>query len=173
MHPPHTIATANGHLDQKRQGLDSTSAETTLADTDTSPSAELPPPYIQNPDYEPPDPHTVYVKTTLASDTNHSDLTGRFPIISTSGNQYLLVSTMDGYIRLAPVLSVHNEPNNTGIPFLLSCLLSSLEESHSIPPFSLLKLILDYQLINIVRREILRSPSAILASNLQRLLCCQ
>ena len=97
-HPPHTIATAKGHLDQHRQGLDST------ADTQTSHNAAHSPavtdPHSPN--------HTVYVKTVLASDTSHSDLTGRFPVLSTTGNQYLFISTMDGYIHAEPMASRHH-----------------------------------------------------------------
>ena len=43
----------------------------------------------------------------IASDTSHSDLTGRFPIASITGNQYLFISTMDGYIHAEPMTSCH------------------------------------------------------------------
>ena len=67
LHPPQLIAKAKGHLDQHRQGLDST------ADHPSSPPVASPPDPVDS-------PQTVYVKTILASDTFHSDLTGRFPI---------------------------------------------------------------------------------------------
>ena len=89
LHPPQSIATAKGHLNQHRQGLEST------ADHPSSPLVASPPDPVDS-------PHTVYVKTILASDTSHSDLTGRFPIQSTSGQQYLFISTMDGYIHAEP-----------------------------------------------------------------------
>ena len=95
-HPPHTMATAKGHLDQHRQGLDST--DVTQTSITSAPSPELP--FLPN--------HTVYVKTVLASDTSHSDLTGRFPVLSTTGNQYLFISTMDGYIHAEPMASRHH-----------------------------------------------------------------
>ena len=95
LHPLQSIATAKGHLDQHRQGLDST------ADHPSSPPVATPPDPVDS-------PHTVYVKTILASDTSHSDLTGRFPIQSTSGQQYLFISTMDGYIHAEPMTSRHH-----------------------------------------------------------------
>ena len=58
-HPPHTIATAKGHLDQHRQGLDST--DVTQTSITSTPSPKLP--LLPN--------HKVYVKTVLASDTSH------------------------------------------------------------------------------------------------------
>ena len=94
-HPPNTIPTAKGHLDQHRQGIDST----TNSDIDTSAT------HVPASSYE---SHTVYVKTVLASDTSHSDLTGRFPIASITGNQYLFISTMDGYIHAEPMTSRHH-----------------------------------------------------------------
>ena len=87
------IATAEGHLDRIRQRLDSTSQDI-LPSNDSIPTSF-------------PKRHTVYVKTVPISDTAHSDLTGRFPVPSITGNQYLLISTMDGYI-LAKPLSTHH-----------------------------------------------------------------
>ena len=94
-HPPNTIPTAKGHLDQHRQGIDST----TNSDIDTSAT------HVPASSHE---SHTVYVKIILASDTSHSDLTGRFPIASITGNQYLFISTMDGYIHAEPMTSRHH-----------------------------------------------------------------
>ena len=91
-HPPHTIATAKGHLDQLRQGIDSTSLEPSHS-PDTTPSS--------------PGTHVAYVKTVLISGTAHSDLTGRFPVPSDTGSQYLFLSTMDGYIHAEPLPTRH------------------------------------------------------------------
>ena len=97
-HPPHTIPTAKGHLDQHRQGIDSTTDDAINTSTTHAP--------VSSPnDHE---SHTVYVKTILASDTNHSDLTGRFPVVSLTGNQYLFISTMDGYIHSESMTSRHH-----------------------------------------------------------------
>ena len=83
-HPPHSIAAAKGHLDQHRQGLDST------AEHPSSPPVASPPDPVES-------PHTVYVKRVLASGTSHSDLTERcFPIQSTTRQQCLFISTIDG-----------------------------------------------------------------------------
>ena len=96
-HPPHTLATAKGHLDQHRQGLDSTddashTSHTTIKSDHASDDVS----------------HTVYVKTVLASDTTHSDLTGRLPIPSITGQQYIFISTMDGYIHAETMASRHH-----------------------------------------------------------------
>ena len=91
-HPPHTIATAKGHLDQHRQGLNST-ADTPVS-VNSAPSPEVSNPPLPN--------HTVYVTIVLASDTSHSDLTGRFPVLSTTGNQYLFISQRMATFMLNP-----------------------------------------------------------------------
>ena len=59
-----TAATARGHLDQHRQGLDSTTT-----DTDPDQADETHPPLPRG---------TVFTKTVSLSQTAHSDLTGRF-----------------------------------------------------------------------------------------------
>ena len=97
-HTPNTEATAMGHLDRKRQGLDSTTSPVAsskplttittyeddindlsdLADTDT----------------------TVYTKLFHTADF---DLTGRFPVPSAGArNIYHLVSCFNGYIHVEP-----------------------------------------------------------------------
>ena len=38
----------------------------------------------------------------------HSDLTGKFPVTSFSGMQYIIVSLMDGYIHVEPMRSRHH-----------------------------------------------------------------
>ena len=88
-----TAATARGHLDQHRQGLDSTT-------TDTDPD--------QADGTHPPLPRgTVFTKTVSLSQTAHSDLTGRFPVKALSGSEYVFISVLDGYIHCEPIASRH------------------------------------------------------------------
>ena len=93
-HSRHTIAKAKGHLDQHRQGLHSTAD--TPASLNFAPSPEVSDRPLPN--------HTVYVKTVLVSD----NLTVRFPMLFTTGNQYLFISTINGYILAEPMASRHH-----------------------------------------------------------------
>lgn len=94
-HPPHSQATAQGHLDQGHQGQDSTEFST---ETNTAPDI-LDDPSQQLRSH-------VFIKC-ITTHTAHSDITGRFPIISRTGNQYPLVSP-DGYIHAQPMKSRHH-----------------------------------------------------------------
>jgi hypothetical protein len=89
-HPPNSIATALGHLDQTRQGQHST--------LPTSPVLISTDPLIN-------DTSSLFFKVIPISETNHSDLTGRLPIASRKGNQYLLISVYNGYIHMEPMVS--------------------------------------------------------------------
>ena len=71
-----TAATARGHLDQHRQGLDSTASDD-LDDNDT------------NTDPQPLSRRTAFTKVIPLSHTAHSDVTGRFPIKAASGAEYI------------------------------------------------------------------------------------
>ncbi len=87
-HPPSSIATAKGHLDQHRQGQHSTRQGNTTSRS------------------------TGHMRAGVLDTKNvplavHSDLTGKFPVASQAGNQYVLVSTMDGYIHVEPMASRH------------------------------------------------------------------
>lgn len=97
---PNSIATAFGHLDQTRQGQHSTRSPVVSA-----PSSDDD--YDSDSDSEPDKPivASVYVRIMSSSDCNHSDLTGRFPIKSARGNQYILVSVCDGYVHYEPMMS--------------------------------------------------------------------
>lgn len=76
-HPPHSIATAKGHLDQQRQGQRSTQVPLVMFDTDDcSNDTDTASPPTSSADTT---PH-AYTKVVLASQTLHSDLTGRFPV---------------------------------------------------------------------------------------------
>ena len=116
-HPPFTLATAQGHLNQHRQGLDSTSTSSSpllpslpvVASPPSSPSQSetalplpttlpLPPPTLA-------EANRVYIRRVQLPHTVSSDLTGRFPISSDTGSQYVLISEMDGYIHAEPMAS--------------------------------------------------------------------
>ena len=89
-----TAATARGHLDQHRQGQDSTSLDD-LDDSDT------------NTNQQPKQRRTAFTKVIPLSHTAHSDLTGRFPIKAASGAEYIFISVLDGYIHCEPMTSRH------------------------------------------------------------------
>ena len=89
-----TAATARGHLDQHRQGLDSTSLDDHPDDSDEADHPPLP-------------RGTVFTKTLSLSQTAHSDLTGRFPVKALSGAEYVFISVLDGYIHCEAIPSRH------------------------------------------------------------------
>ena len=99
-HPPMSIATAKGHLDQHRQGQRSTHTPIDMFEIeDTSDLDSINYSPVQS-------EHTVsqaYTRIILASSTLHSDLTGRFPVTSRTGAQYTFVSVLDGYIHVEPL----------------------------------------------------------------------
>ena len=98
--PPHTIATAKGHLNQLRQGLDSTK---TRSDSPTSDEDDIPqlPLTAESANH-------IYVKVVRLPNTVSSDLTSKFPVQADSGAQYVLISEMDGYIHADPLASRHH-----------------------------------------------------------------
>ena len=101
-HIPHTTATALGHLNQRRQGINSTKSLFPLPDTDDDDLPSIP--------TSPKDVRRVYVKIIRLPNTVSSDLTGRFPTPSDTGNQYILISEMDGYVHAEAMLSrTHTE----------------------------------------------------------------
>ena len=99
-HPPHTIATAKCHLNQLRQGLDSTKTDAVCPTTDNDDSPELP--------LTAESANHTYVKMVRPPHTVSSDLTGKFPVQADSGAQYILISEMDGYIHAEPLASRHH-----------------------------------------------------------------
>ena len=101
-HIPHTNATALGHLNQRRQGINSTKSLFPLPDTDDDDLPSIP--------TSTEDVRRVYVKIIRLPNTVSSDLTGRFPTLSDTGNQYILISEMDGYVHAEAMLSrTHTE----------------------------------------------------------------
>ncbi len=121
--PPVSMATAKGHLDLTRAGIQSTTkpqrrrrkknnrpTNTTTNGLQEGDDLDQSSP-TNNYDDEPPDPdsdHTVLLAVTQTSELAlHADLTGRFPITSRHGNSYILVSTLKGYIHMEPMPSRH------------------------------------------------------------------
>ena len=105
-YPPLSIATAQGHLDQHRQGQQSTKTPIQIFDSDDSSDSDSPPDNIL--DKPPVTQDQAYTQIVLISDTLHSDLTGRFPVISHTGAQYIFVSILDGYIHVETMKSRHH-----------------------------------------------------------------
>ena len=104
-HPPHTVPTALGHLDQTRQGQRSTNRFISLFSDEPNEDA----PY----DADSEQSNTGYVNHTythvyVLTDTMHSDLTGKFPVMSRLGMQYIFVSVLDGYIHVEPMRTRHH-----------------------------------------------------------------
>jgi hypothetical protein len=88
--PPVAIATAMGYLDQTRQGHRSTRRANiaTVIDEDDWGAEEM-------------DDEFLRCRVMPAKDLmNASDATGRFPMSTKSGWDYLLVSTLGGYVHL-------------------------------------------------------------------------
>ena len=94
---PNAVATHVGHLDRNRQGQRSTQRQE-LSSLPVDLNDELSPP---------PDEWAskAYIKLVTLDHTNHSDATGRFPVTSLRGNQYILVSVFNNYVHLEPMPS--------------------------------------------------------------------
>jgi hypothetical protein len=87
--PPTSLATAKGHLDLTRQGQHSTKRIRFAIDE---------PPAADEPLL--PDPALACFTCIQAiSDAIHSDATGRFPVPSRRGNNYILISVYAGYVH--------------------------------------------------------------------------
>jgi len=96
--PPNAVATAMGHLDHTRQGQHSTK------DLHSQGAPQLTDFEDKEP-YDPEEGRIVFVKIVPASDTLHSDASGRMPVPSRRGTQYLLVSYWNNYLHLEPMTS--------------------------------------------------------------------
>jgi len=115
---PITVATSLGHLDLKRQGLNSTKSAD-INDASNSNRSSVHVVNVPNPTSSKisavstrPNAHVdiksishqkILVK--IYETTNHSDATGRFPVTSFRNNRYILVSTFNGYIHLEPLVN--------------------------------------------------------------------
>ena len=103
-HKPHTMATAQGHLDLHRQGQHSTETSLHTFDIDDPLDNNVP----DSPNDAVVTPPHAYTQVILASQMLHSDLTGRFPVTSRNGTQYLFVSVLDGYIHVETMKTRHH-----------------------------------------------------------------
>ena len=96
---PNSVATAKGHLDQTRQRkkrLPPSSSASAISSISNLDDADLSEPSA--------DPN-VFVKLLPSHDIAHADATGRFPVASRRGNQYILVFTWKGYVHYEPMPS--------------------------------------------------------------------
>ena len=108
-HPLNTIATAKGHLNQRRQGLDSTKHTPLQTDTFIPEISVIEPPGNDPPTINPTQfSNYAYTKLISISPTLSADLTGKFAVAADSGAQYVLISEMDGYIHSEPMPSRHH-----------------------------------------------------------------
>ncbi len=103
-HPPASVATAKGHLDQARQGQDSTRVLETY-DATTGEWHHLS-------KTQSPRPSTIATRVVGAPPPTgriHSDLAGRFPTAAKSGAQYMLImySEEANYIHVECLRSRH------------------------------------------------------------------
>ena len=99
---PQTTSTALGHLDQIRQGQQSTRRFISLFQNDDDVLGPAPSSTENSID------NHAYMHVFLLTETMHSDLTGKFPITSFSGMQYIIISVLDGYIHAEPMKSRHH-----------------------------------------------------------------
>ena len=86
---PNSSAIARGHTDRKRQGLDSTQPKKHLLLFSRQDREDYD---LQNKD------DTMYVDLVDMTRTSHADLTGRFPVASRQGNEYIFICCYLGYI---------------------------------------------------------------------------
>ena len=108
LNPPHSIATAKGHLDRVRQGIGSTKpvppgipppslpflSDSLSPELDSLDCADPP----QSLEIDDEDEH-VFTKLVSSDEASHSDLTGKFPLTSRRGFSYILISVWRGYIH--------------------------------------------------------------------------
>ena len=117
-HRPNSLATALGHLDQKRQGLDSTTKTRSIVPN--IPVNSLPNPVALSPSnddcrdpmdpddedpYDPGRPPELYCKLVTAADI---DASGRFPVASARKHEYMLLSYFKGYVHVEPLHNRHH-----------------------------------------------------------------
>ena len=97
---PISFATAQGHLNQSRAGLNSTKSKPKFSFQ----SHVVTPPTIDPPgDSE--DQNCLAIKLLETSATAHADMTGRFPVPSTRKNNYVLVGVFNGIIHAVSLKS--------------------------------------------------------------------
>ena len=106
---PNSIATALGHLDQKRQGLDSTTAVSPPHPVSSPSSNDIAEPDVADPydpdGLDPYDPSQSPLLFCKLFNTADIDASGRFPVPSTRRNEYMLLSYFKGYVHVEPLSS--------------------------------------------------------------------
>jgi hypothetical protein len=109
--PPHSIATAKGHLNQTRQVKHKQQqraplirGRSTLAGVTPSPVGDHPIP-VADPTDDDPDLCIKMVDLAECREPVHADLTGCFPVDSSAGNKYVLVACWHNYIHFEPMPS--------------------------------------------------------------------
>ena len=90
--PPHSKATAMGHLNQIRQGLQSTKHVAYNSSNSDSP--------ISDEVFSQDDSNQFTLATVHITGTNFSDASGRLQVQSKHGNNYLFVSTYNNYVHI-------------------------------------------------------------------------
>ena len=100
--PPSTIQSALGHMDLTKSNLQSTKPKQTKPQHESSGKTHNPKIEEEEQDVSEEDAVFTQIINIPTDSTEHSDATGRFPIKSISGNNYVLVSTYKGYIHLLP-----------------------------------------------------------------------
>ena len=101
--PPHTTSTALGHLDQIRQGQHSTKRFVAVFPDTENVTMETAAPILDSSIN-----NHAYVQVFVLTETMHSDLTGKFPVTSFSGMQYIIISVLDGYVHVEAMKSRHH-----------------------------------------------------------------
>ena len=106
---PVAVATSQGHLNHLRQGLRSTKPPSTETETDTAPDTEEPSDTDNFPTTLHLPQHTLHAVTWSPQQRgrSHADMTGRFPVIASSGNSYYLIIFCEdaNYIHVEPMAS--------------------------------------------------------------------
>ena len=92
---PNAIATAKDHLDQSRQGVQSTRKRRPSPQKPTSEDAH------DDSDLGPEQYELVATFQVIKANENSSDLTRKFPFISRRGYSYMLISIYRGYIHVS------------------------------------------------------------------------
>jgi hypothetical protein len=104
---PNKVQTAKGHLDQSRQGQNSTKVQQpTTKQPPTKPISPIDTDIFDDDSSEDDThfvPDNIYSEVKDISDVNQSDLAGRMPYRSQKGNNYVLVSVYNGYIHYEPM----------------------------------------------------------------------
>jgi hypothetical protein len=106
--PPLSLATAYGLLDTLRQGVASTRRTPPPTASMLHPTLLSPllPPLISASPNDPDDaPLESFAFTCHKDEWSSADLTGRFPVKSVNGHEYILVTIHHGYIHFTPLKS--------------------------------------------------------------------